>query len=764
MSFVNCVFQTASIQTGASTNLSFVASNVTSPHFSLTGGVTTNNATIWIDNQATSNTFTLTFPNLNTSAVIELSSSKIGTFTNGIRMRGSSLTIIRLNAFSAVQFLGDAFQNSTILFDQNICTATSLFFNGFKGNDSVIIFSNSLIKGNPTYSLRWLLSPMINMKIFFQNLTMLGLSGCIFMENYDIQNGTVVSFRNCTFRGSNFLTYTIQMRLDGGRLDHDGSNKHENGRIQIVSARSTENNSLILTEAKLDVVEFSSPANRPNSNNTIIIMRSKLRALNLSLGSSSASVLIVENSTIALVSASMIQAQHSTIRIQDSNISASNFSVTMVQNASLLINATHFADYVRVSGESACLPSQPCAVHVVCRGLTLEKEAGASFCSTHRFEERNATYFVIPLANLEPTSLFVRLHNHQVNRSIFEFINGTHIEMFTSSIQISGKTDITVLSAEGIGDLRVLGSYNYTNSSTTGGRVEVSMPAVAFPYGIKPPSGHTWYYELSLTLQVRCGKSNTTVEHLIALEAPLRYMPKPATNLFAEVVSTTKTAANALSVTGGVAIPIAAMQQGVTMALLRMAECNEDALDGESLELMVHPLRFSIGSGVTAYARGAIASNLFIVPLAWGLLAFHIIPRLMAAFTDKSVNSARSAMGWPSCFLIPFGMLSEGSAMASVALVSMGGPMDFAIGCFGLVVLLASVGVWLHMLRKRIPLERLGLQRVERKGVLWFTDTRWEWGLKPTFGGLYLQFGGTKDGGPLDTESPALLQCNQQLR
>eukprot|EP00744_Colponema_vietnamica_P009860 GILI01013992.1.p1 GENE.GILI01013992.1~~GILI01013992.1.p1 ORF type:complete len:476 (+),score=41.76 GILI01013992.1:567-1994(+) len=172
------------------------------------------------------------------------------------------------------------------------------------------------------------------------------------------------------------------------------------------------------------------------------------------------------------------------------------------------------------------------------------------------------------------------------------------------------------------------------------------------------------------------------------------------------------------------------MQQGVAMALLRMANCDEDVLNGNQLDVLVHPLRFVIGSGPTAYARGAIVGNLFIIPVAWSIFSYHVLPRLTSAMTGRSLVSSRDNAGWPSSTLIPFTMLSEGIAMVSVALVAdFGSSVDVALGAFGLVALSCSLGVWIYILRARIPLQRLVLLRTVRSGFMKIADTRWEWAL-----------------------------------
>lgn len=189
----------------------------------------------------------------------------------------------------------------------------------------------------------------------------------------------------------------------------------------------------------------------------------------------------------------------------------------------------------------------------------------------------------------------------------------------------------------------------------------------------------------------------------------------------------TTSAANVVTVVGGLLVPVAAMQQGAALALLRMAACEKDALDGEPLDTIVHPLWFRIGSGVTAYARGAVLSNLIFLPILWGAFAYHIIPRLTSAYTGKSLTTSRDFVGWPSCLVIPFAMLSEGSAMASVALISLGETIDIVFGSVGLLILVACVAGWLYMIRIRIPINQLRLVRTVRLGMLSLTDTRWEW-------------------------------------
>eukprot|EP00744_Colponema_vietnamica_P008727 GILI01012441.1.p1 GENE.GILI01012441.1~~GILI01012441.1.p1 ORF type:complete len:928 (-),score=95.17 GILI01012441.1:244-2883(-) len=196
------------------------------------------------------------------------------------------------------------------------------------------------------------------------------------------------------------------------------------------------------------------------------------------------------------------------------------------------------------------------------------------------------------------------------------------------------------------------------------------------------------------------------------------FVPSPA-------VKDTAVATGTFSVTvGAVAVPVAAMQQGVALALLRIAQC-EDALNGEQLDVAVHPLQFGLGDGDATYARGAVIGNLLIIPLAWGLLSYLVIPMAVSTVSGRSLLASRDFVGWPGNLVMPFAVLSEGSAMASAGLVreSIG---DVFLGLVGIVILVLVTSLWAVELWRMARL--ISCVRVPNaKGIAIVVQPRYEW-------------------------------------
>eukprot|EP00742_Colponemidia_sp_Colp-10_P012601 GILJ01014178.1.p1 GENE.GILJ01014178.1~~GILJ01014178.1.p1 ORF type:complete len:936 (+),score=133.03 GILJ01014178.1:96-2903(+) len=215
---------------------------------------------------------------------------------------------------------------------------------------------------------------------------------------------------------------------------------------------------------------------------------------------------------------------------------------------------------------------------------------------------------------------------------------------------------------------------------------------------------------MALSLNVSCGAAAVVFNRTIAMERPVVYLPKKAF-VPGKAVQDTATASGALSVTvGAVAVPIAAMQQGVALALLRMAQCEEDALNGEPLDVSVHPLQFGLGAGSGKYGRGALVGNLLVVPAIWCALMYLLVPLAIRALTDRTLDASRDFVGWPGMALMPLAVLSEGSAMASVGLLTQGSVGDIIMGLVGLAILLVTTACWvaeLWRMRRQVVLRRV---------------------------------------------------------
>eukprot|EP00742_Colponemidia_sp_Colp-10_P018990 GILJ01021992.1.p1 GENE.GILJ01021992.1~~GILJ01021992.1.p1 ORF type:complete len:921 (+),score=70.37 GILJ01021992.1:434-3196(+) len=207
--------------------------------------------------------------------------------------------------------------------------------------------------------------------------------------------------------------------------------------------------------------------------------------------------------------------------------------------------------------------------------------------------------------------------------------------------------------------------------------------------------------------------------------------PVPRDNPGPVIDGKTKDAAavvGVLSLTVGVvAIPIASMRQGVSMALLRMSQCQDDTLNGEPLEVPVHPFRFPLGDGKSKYGRGAVVGNLLVIPTFWGVMCYFFIPLVIRRTKGLTLPQARDAVGWPGVALLPFTVVCEGSAMASVGLVSTGDVGDVILGCVGLIVIMLTVIGWASVLWKVKP--NVKCQRVPREGMMKVIEPRSEWEL-----------------------------------
>eukprot|EP00744_Colponema_vietnamica_P024947 GILI01036528.1.p1 GENE.GILI01036528.1~~GILI01036528.1.p1 ORF type:complete len:871 (+),score=90.23 GILI01036528.1:163-2613(+) len=195
------------------------------------------------------------------------------------------------------------------------------------------------------------------------------------------------------------------------------------------------------------------------------------------------------------------------------------------------------------------------------------------------------------------------------------------------------------------------------------------------------------------------GQSSVIFTRVVALEVPIE-LPGPA-KIQGVVPKGVSTAIGVASVTfGAVAVPIGAMQQGVALALVRMAQCDEDPLNGEELDFLTHPLHFPIGTGDAAYARGAVIGNLFIIPAIWSIISFFAVPYVIRSLTLENIPSSRDFVGWPGLAVTPFAVLSEGSAMTSVGLLTRASQSvgDAILGAVGLAMLITVLVCWVRAL------------------------------------------------------------------
>eukprot|EP00744_Colponema_vietnamica_P010292 GILI01014566.1.p1 GENE.GILI01014566.1~~GILI01014566.1.p1 ORF type:complete len:907 (+),score=56.30 GILI01014566.1:175-2721(+) len=377
--------------------------------------------------------------------------------------------------------------------------------------------------------------------------------------------------------------------------------------------------------------------------------------------------------------------------------------------------------------------SDKCKEEILCAGLSILSQPTASICRPLilSFDNllKSSGASPVPAASVSSDSLLVRLDNHRFNSSEILVVNGS--QWIRSSVTIATILPYRLsFQVRGIGGVRILSQEIETPQPRI--NLELELPVFVTPYGQSVPAGTMYIHSLQFNITVDCEEGNKTriISRVIALEAYVRLGAKAVPTDLAKAVESANTIAGALSAVGGIAIPAGAMQQGVAMALLRMAQCDEQVLSGGEFDVLVHPLRFAVGTGPTAFARGAIISNVFLIPMVWGLFSYQALPRLTSVLTSRTLSSARDTTGWPSSALIPFSMLSEGTAMVSVALISeFGSSVDIALGAFGLITLACTLSVWLHILKVRIPRQRLVLVRLMRSGMMWLADTRWEWAL-----------------------------------
>lgn len=131
----------------------------------------------------------------------------------------------------------------------------------------------------------------------------------------------------------------------------------------------------------------------------------------------------------------------------------------------------------------------------------------------------------------------------------------------------------------------------------------------------------------------------------IALERPIVLVPRKVFQID-ETNKFTSNLGGMISITvGSVALPTATGQLFVSLALMRIAQCDDDPLNGEPFDLPVHPLYFGLGEGDARYARGAFLGNLLIIPLVWSALGYFIVPFVLSYFKKESIEAGRDFVG-----------------------------------------------------------------------------------------------------------------------
>lgn len=235
-----------------------------------------------------------------------------------------------------------------------------------------------------------------------------------------------------------------------------------------------------------------------------------------------------------------------------------------------------------------------------------------------------------------------------------------------------------------------------------------------------------------------CSSQSEITQHgdfwrIIALERPVVFQPRKAFERDT-VTQNFAITASAFSISvGAVAAPIAAMQMGATIALLRIAQCQEDNSNNDKLEMGLHPLQFPLGEGAKAYTRGAVVGNIVIIPSIWAAIAGLIAPAIYAKWTKRSMSIGTDFFGWPGAALTPIAVLSEAIAMVSIDLITNAkeSSVDAVIGAIGVLVLLLTAASWVRTLRLMYQVKNRDIVCVKQShlGFLGLFQAGYEWQL-----------------------------------
>ena len=191
---------------------------------------------------------------------------------------------------------------------------------------------------------------------------------------------------------------------------------------------------------------------------------------------------------------------------------------------------------------------------------------------------------------------------------------------------------------------------------------------------------------------------------------------EPIAAVSAAVAGGTSSVVAVVALSGGAGV---GGQLAVVLAMGRIAKCgseDDEEEEEEGLPLMMHPLRFSLGSGPGGQVAAAAISNTLLIPLAFSLAAFFVAPALMAAAGGGDGGrrhqraAARARIGWPSVLLFPFGTLAEGSAAAITEALRSDTLHVIFFGAVGVTLLAAFCGVYSWAMARHLPRRRLVLQ------------------------------------------------------
>eukprot|EP00744_Colponema_vietnamica_P007770 GILI01011138.1.p1 GENE.GILI01011138.1~~GILI01011138.1.p1 ORF type:complete len:980 (+),score=45.12 GILI01011138.1:106-2940(+) len=214
------------------------------------------------------------------------------------------------------------------------------------------------------------------------------------------------------------------------------------------------------------------------------------------------------------------------------------------------------------------------------------------------------------------------------------------------------------------------------------------------------------------TLAVTKQSGSLTLTKII----PINLKPVPAIVSNSQQTSeVTSVVVSVSSLAGGVT---AGGQLGVLNAITRLGSCVESD-DGNLLPILVHPLRFSFGSGTSDYSA-AVISNCIIIPLAITFVVLGPLQMILRMVKGlKSRQAALSEIGWPSLLVMPFGTLAEGIGVAVVMSGRKGKTLGIAIGLLGAVITAVFTGSWVWILFSVIPRRKLMLEKRPEKDKLY---------------------------------------------
>eukprot|EP00744_Colponema_vietnamica_P007299 GILI01010520.1.p1 GENE.GILI01010520.1~~GILI01010520.1.p1 ORF type:complete len:651 (+),score=73.58 GILI01010520.1:61-2013(+) len=201
----------------------------------------------------------------------------------------------------------------------------------------------------------------------------------------------------------------------------------------------------------------------------------------------------------------------------------------------------------------------------------------------------------------------------------------------------------------------------------------------------------------------------TVTPHILPTSPPsIRPVPAVtgASHTVASVTGVIVSITAVASATGG--------QLGVANAIARMSNCDESEENDDDLPILVHPLRFSLGAGHVGAHAAAAVSNTLLIPLAIGLVARWPMLWALRAYKGIDHGQALTFIGWPSLLVMPFSSLAEGTGLSVVRSLMSGEPLGIFAGLAGLAALSAFVGMWVWVLLKIIPHQKLKLEHVER--------------------------------------------------